>query len=150
MSMKYQSLFSALLLVGGLAVADTAVPFSKLPAAVQQAAKTQLQGAQIVGASTEKENGRTTYEVETKLDGKSRDMSFDRAGKLLEVEQQVDMDNIPAAAKAAIQKRVAGGTIRKVESVTAGNSVSYEATVTTKSGRHTEIAVNADGSPRRD
>ncbi|HWF46438.1 MAG TPA: PepSY-like domain-containing protein [Bryobacteraceae bacterium] len=148
--MKYQSLFSALLLVGGLAVADTAVPFSKLPAAVQQAAKTQLQGAQIVGASTEKENGRTTYEVETKLDGKSRDMSFDRAGKLLEVEQQVDMDNIPAAAKAAIQKRVAGGTIRKVESVTAGNSVSYEATVTTKSGRHTEIAVNADGSPRRD
>jgi uncharacterized membrane protein YkoI len=148
--MKYQSLFSALLLVGGLAVADTAVPFSKLPAAVQQAAKTQLQGAQIVGASTEKENGQTTYEVETKLDGKSRDMSFDRAGKLLEVEQQVDMDNIPAAAKAAIQKRVAGGTIRKVESVTAGNSVSYEATVTTKSGRHTEIAVNADGSPRRD
>ncbi len=140
----------ALMLVGGLALSDTKMAFSDLPAAVQEAAKSQAKGAQVLGASSEKENGRTTYEVETKLDGKSRDLSFDATGKLLEVEQEIDIDGIPATAKASLLKRVGSGTIQKVESVTAGNSTSYEASVTTKSGKHIEIAVNADGTPHRD
>jgi CRISPR/Cas system CSM-associated protein Csm3 (group 7 of RAMP superfamily) len=87
--------------------------------------------------------------VETLLDGKSRDLSFDASGKLLEVEKEVDINSIPAPVKAALERRLAGGTIRKVESVTAGSSISYEASVTTKAGKHTEIAVNPDGTPHR-
>ena len=151
MNIKSQACLCGLMLLGSLAAADTNIAFSKLPAAVQKAARSQAQGARVLSASSEKEGGQTTYEVETKLDGKSRDLTFDGTGKLLAVEQEVDVNSIPAAAKASLLKRVGSGTIRKVESVAgAGNSVSYEASVTTSNGRHSEIAVNADGSPHRD
>jgi uncharacterized membrane protein YkoI len=129
---------------------DTKVAFSSLPRAVQIAAKRQANGATIVGATKEVEKGRTTYEVETKADGKSRDLTFDKAGNLLTAEQEVALDSLPTPAFEAIQRRTAGRTIKKVESITLDNSVSYEVTVTTKSGKNAEIAVNSDGSPRQD
>jgi uncharacterized membrane protein YkoI len=150
MNLKHQAVLAGLLVAAGLAVADTKMSFSDLPAPVRTAVKEQLRGAQIVGAGSEEEHGRTIYEVETMLNGKSRDLSFDAAGKLLEVEQQVDISSIPAAAKAALEKRSAGGNIRKVEMVSAGDSVSYEASVVTKAGKHREVAVNPDGTPHRD
>ena len=140
--------------VGFIAVsimcAETKVEFGNLPSAVQAAAKRQANGAVIVGATKEIEKGRTTYEVETTAGGKSRDLSFDKAGQLLAVEQEVALDSLPAQAVEAIKKRVAGGTIKKVESITIDNSVSYEATVTTKRGKNSEMAVNSDGSPHHD
>ena len=150
MNSGLQAVLSSLLVAAGLAVADTKMSFSDLPAQVRTAAKEQLRGAHLVGAGSEEEHGRTIYEVETMLNGKSRDLSFDASGKLLEVEQQVELSSIPAAAKAALEKRSAGGNIRKVEMVTAGDSVSYEASVITKTGKHREIAVNRDGTPHRD
>lgn len=130
-------------------LADTKVPFDRLPAAVQSSAKANAKGAEIVGASKELEKGQTSYEVETKLGGKSRDLSFDPSGKLLAVEEEVTSDALPAAARAAIEKRAAGGTINKIEAVTVGDSVSYEAVVTA-GGKRREIAVNADGTSRHD
>ena len=69
-----------------------------------------------------------------------------RPGAVVEVEEAVDLSGIPAPAKAAIEKRAAGGTIKKVESVTHGSTVSYEAAIRTKTGKNVEVDVNADGS----
>jgi len=88
-----------------------------------------------------------TYEVETKRDGKGRDLTFNERGSLLEIEEEMDLDSIPGPAKEAIQKKLAGGTVTKVESVTQGSKVSYEADIKTKNGKNREVAVNADGSP---
>ncbi len=90
-----------------------------------------------------------TYEVETKLDGKGRDLTFDENGSLLEVEQEVNLDSIPRPAREAIQKKVAGRTIKKVESVTRGSRTGYEADVKTPDGGNQEVAVNADGSAHK-
>ncbi len=126
--------------------AETKVNIKALPPAVQTAMREQIKGATILGASKEREHGHLTYEVETKLDGKGRDLTFDQNGSLLEIEQEVELNSIPGPAKEAIQKRVAGGTVKKVESVTQGSSTSYEADVTTRTGKKQEVAVNADGS----
>jgi uncharacterized membrane protein YkoI len=112
--------------------------------------KGQTKGATIVGASKEREHGRMTYEVETKLNGKGRDLTFAADGSLLEVEQEVDLNSLPTAAKEAIEKKAAGETIKKVESVTRGSTTSYEADVSTKTGHSREVAVNADGSPHKE
>jgi hypothetical protein len=130
-------------------LADTKVPFDRLPAAVQSSARANAKGAEIVGASKEVEKGQTSYEVETKLGGKSRDLSFDSSGKLLAVEEEVTFKALPASARAAIEKRAAGGTMNKIEAVTVGSSVSYEAVVTAN-GKRREIAVNVDGTPHYD
>ena len=146
-------LFARCALHAGLAItalaADARLKITDLPAAVQTAMKEQIKGATIIGASKERENGRLEYEVETRVNNKSRDLTFAENGTLLEVEQEVELASIPEAARAAIQKRVGGGKIRKVESVTRGPQVSYEAAVT-RNGRHTEVAVNADGTPHHE
>ena len=129
--------------------ADTKVNIDALPPAVQTAIKNQTKGATILGASQENEYGHLTYEVETKIDGKSRDLTFDDNGSLLEVEQEVDLDSIPAPAKEAIAKRAAKGTVKKVESVTQGSKTSYEADVQMQNGKSREVAVNADGSAHK-
>ncbi len=105
--------------------------------------------ATLVGLSKEVEKGKTTYEAETKVNGKSRDIEFDSKGAVLTIEEEIDLGTIPAAARTAIEQKAAGGTIKKVESVTHGGAVSYEAAVKTKAGKNIEIGVNADGSTHK-
>ena len=106
--------------------AEIKINIQDLPPAVQRAMKAQTNGATILGASKEREDRRMTYEVEMRLNNKSRNLTFAEDGALLEVEE-VNLDSIPPRAKEAIQKRVGDGTIKRVESVTHGPHVSYEA-----------------------
>jgi uncharacterized membrane protein YkoI len=126
--------------------AETKIKVEELPPAVQKAMKEQSKGAAILGASKEQENGRTTYEIETKLAGKGRDLTFDESGSLLEVEREMDLDSIPAPAKEAILKNAANETVQKVESVTSGSSTQYEAHIKTNSGKTREVVVNGEGT----
>jgi uncharacterized membrane protein YkoI len=141
--------FLTLSLMGGVFVsallADTKIKMEDLPPAVQAAVKEQIKNATLVGLSKEVEKGKTMYEVETKVNGKARDLVLDAAGKVVSVEEEVDIATIPAAAKAAIEKKATGGKIKKVETVTEGSKVSYEAAIE-KNGKSSEFAVNADGS----
>src|SRR5579885_1082770 len=96
-------LFTAL---GPLAfAAETKINIQDLPPAVQGAMRAQTNGATILGASKEREDGRMTYEVETRLNNKGRDLTFAEDGTLLEVEQEVNLDSLPQRAQEAIRKR---------------------------------------------
>jgi hypothetical protein len=124
---------------------ETAVKMKDLPPAVQKAVEEQTKGAQIKGLSKEVEKGKTMYEAETTLNGKSRDLLFDATGALISVEEVVAIDTIPAAAKVAIEKLAVGGKIKSVESVTKGQTVTYEAVIA-KGLKKSEVVVAADGS----
>lgn len=128
--------------------AETRVKFESLPAAVQAAVKEQTKEATVTGISSERENGKTTYEIESKLNGKGHNLVFDWSGALLETEDEIGLDSVPLAAKIAIQKRAAGGSITLIERVTTGSKISYEATIRTRTGKRIEYAVNGDGLPR--
>lgn len=129
-----------------LLAAEKEIQMKDLPAAVQQAVQSQSAGATVKGFAKETENGATTYEAEMVVNGHGKDVSFDAAGKVVGVEEEVPLATVPAAAQAAIAKRTAGGKIKKVEKVTEGSSISYEATYN-RGGKSHEIAVYADGSP---
>jgi uncharacterized membrane protein YkoI len=131
---------------GPIFAAEKKIQSKDLPPAVQKAVPAETKGAEIKGYNQETEKGKTFYEVETMLNGKSRDLLFDASGALVEVEEEVALDSIPSAAKAAIQKRAASGKVNKVESVTKGQSVNYEAEITSKTGKRSEVAVKPDGS----
>jgi hypothetical protein len=49
------------------------------------------------------------------VNGHGKDVSFDAAGNLVSVEEEVALESVPSAAKAAIDKATAGGKIKKVE-----------------------------------
>ena len=129
----------------GAVASEKAVKLKDLPLPVQRAIQEQTKGAQVKGFAKEVENGKTFYEAETSVNGHSRDLLFDGAGALVEIEEETKLDSIPAPAKAAIEKVAAGGKIAKVEILTKGQTVTYEAAIT-KGGKKSEIVVAADGS----
>ena len=115
---------TTLLLTLGLPGLGKTVKLSALPPVLQQAITENAKGGEIRNISTETEKGVTEYEVETILNGKHRDFNLDRAGKLLAVEEEVDVDSIPAAAKAALLKKIGTGKRVRVEAVTEGSATS--------------------------
>ena len=112
--------------------AETKVKMADLPLPVQQTVKEQTKDATLVGLTKEKENGKTVYELETKRDGKGRDALIDAIGAVIEVAQEVEIDGIPPAARAAIEKKAAGAKIAKVERLTKRGTTTYEAAINKK------------------
>ena len=118
-----------------------------LPAVVQKTVEDNVKGGQIKNISKEKEDGIEQYEVESLVNGKSRDFNVDTNGNLLVVEESTTIDAIPAAAKASILKKVADGKLRTVETFTKpGQPLMYEAAYIDKKGKHHEVLVKADGT----
>jgi uncharacterized membrane protein YkoI len=123
------------------------VKMSDLPPAVQATVKEQGKGATIRGLAKEVEGGKTRYEVEMTVNGHGKDIEMDENGQVVEVEEVVSLNSLPAAAKAAIEKGAGSGRVLKVESVMHGSTlVFYEASVQ-KSGKKSEVRVDPQGNP---
>jgi len=117
----------------------------QLPPAVEKTVAEQSKGATIVGFATELEHGKRLYEVELKVDGRGKDISMDKNGNIVEVEEEVSMDSLPDAVKEGLKKAARAGTITKIESLTKnGKLVAYEAVVKTETKR-SEVQVAPDG-----
>jgi uncharacterized cupredoxin-like copper-binding protein len=141
--MKTKLLFTLGLAALSLGAADTKIKRSALPAPVQQALDQLSQGATIVGYSKEVENGKTLYEIEMKTGSLTKDVTLDETGKVVIVEQEVALDSLPDAVKNGITKAAGASKIVKVESITEGDKVTYEASL--KSGKTKELVVGKDG-----
>jgi uncharacterized protein YpmB len=138
-----------LLAIASLAVLATGagkkLEVKDLPPAVQKTVRDQLNGAEITGIAKETEKGKLQYEVETMVNGKHRDFNVDAKGTLLVVEQETSLDSIPAAAKAAIEKKAATGKLGMIEIMTRGGATFYEAAYTSKDGKKHETLVTPEG-----
>jgi hypothetical protein len=129
----------AALLIGLATVAqaqERKLKRGQLPPAVEQTVATESQGATINGFATEVEKGKRLYEVELTVSGRSKDISMDKNGKVVEVEEEVTMDSLPATVQDGLRKAAGAGTIGKIESLTKGGKlVAYEAHVKTGAKR---------------
>ena len=122
-----------------------------LPAAVQKTVQANLNGGEIKQINKEKEDGIEQYEVETVLNGKSRDFDVDLKGTLLVVEEATTIEAIPAAARAGILKKVADGKLGEVETFSKpGKPMMYEASYTDKKGKKHEALFKADGNETKE
>jgi uncharacterized membrane protein YkoI len=125
--------------------AGKSVDLSKYPAPVRATIENETKNATLKGVSKETEKGKTQYEVETLVNGKSRDLLVDPAGKVIEVEEEIALTAAPQPVQTALGKH---GTIVKVEKVTHdGGAATYEARVKAKSGKTSSVALDADGKP---
>ena len=137
------SLAGVVLAMGATALvaAEKKIQAKDLPPAAQKAVQAEIRGATITGYAREVENGTTMFEVETMLNGHSRDLLFDANGTLVEVEEATTLAAVPTAVKTALERH---GRVLRVEQVTKGTSVTHEGVVQ-KNGRKSEVAVTADG-----
>ena len=142
-----------IVLVAGLIFAASAgaqekkIKRADLPPAVEKTVAAQSAGATVRGFSQEKEKGQIYYEAEMTVNGHSKDVLIDPNGAVVEVEEEVAVDTLPAAVKAGLQSKAGSGKIVKVESLTKHDKlVAYEAQVNTN-GKKSEVQVGPDGKP---
>jgi hypothetical protein len=138
----------ATLLIPAMAVAqEKKIKRSDLPAAVEKTVVAQSQGATIRGFAQETEDGQLHYEAEMMVNGHSKDVAMDATGAIVEVEEQVAIDSLPAGVKDGLQAKAGKGKLLKVESITKHDKlVAYEAQVMTN-GKRSEVQVGPDGKP---
>jgi len=117
----------------------------RLPVAVEKTVAKESEGATIKGLSTEIENGTKFYEASLIVNGHTKDILIDKDGNVVEVEEQVSMDSLPADVQDSLKKAAGSGTIEGIESLTKnGNLVAYEAVVR-KGKKRSEIKVGPNG-----
>jgi hypothetical protein len=120
---------------------------SDLPPAVEKTVIEQSKGATIRGFSEEKENGQTFYETELMVNGHSKDILVDGNGSVVEVEEQVSLESLPAPVRQGLQDKAGSGKLVKVEKLTKkGKLVAYEAKVLTNR-KESEAQVGPEGKP---
>ena len=119
----FRSAFAAVLVLATASAAqEKKIQRSELPLAVEKTVAAQSAGATIRGFSQEKEHGQTYYEAEMTVDGHSKDVLIDASGKVVEVEEQVALDSLPAAVKDGLQARAGKGKLLTVESIASTTS----------------------------
>jgi uncharacterized membrane protein YkoI len=127
----------------GAVASEKKVQMTDLPLAVQKAVQEETKGAVLKELAKETDSGKTYYEAETTVNGHARDLLFDTAGKLVEVEEEMAMDAAPAAVQSALKGK---GKVLKLESVKKGETVTYEAHIE-RNGKKPELALDASGKP---
>jgi hypothetical protein len=140
-------LAAGLLFAASAGAQEKKIKRADLPPAVEKTVAEQSVGATVRGFSREKEKGQVYYEAEMTVNGHSKDVLIDSSGAVVEVEEEVAIDALPAPVKAALQSKAGSGKIVKVETLTKHDKlVAYEAQVTTN-GKKSEIQVGPDGKP---
>jgi hypothetical protein len=140
-------LLASFLVANSAAAQEKQLKKSDLPAAVQKAADEQSKGATVRGYASEVEDGKLQYELQLTVNGHSKDVSIAPDGSVLEIEEQVVLDALPATVREGLQKKAGAGKITKVESLTKhGTLVAYEAQVLTGK-KKSEVQVGPDGKP---
>jgi len=121
----------------------------RLPAAVEKTVAAQSLGATINGFSTEVEKGQKLYEMSLTINGHHKDILIDKDGNIVEVEEEVSMDSLPATVQESLRRAAGRKTISRVESLTKRQKlVAYEAQIKTGTKR-SEIQVGPNGEKLR-
>jgi len=117
----------------------------QLPPAVEKTVAKESEGATIKGFATEVEKGQRLYEAELIVNGHHKDISMNRQGVIVEVEEEVSMDSLPATVQDGLKKAAGSGTIEMIESLTRnGKLVAYEGHVK-RGTKRSEIQVGPQG-----
>lgn len=121
------------------------VSIDQVPAAVKATILKEAKGGTVKKIERETEKGKTIYEAEINIDGREIEIEVAADGTLLEIEEEVSLDQVPAAVKATILKEAKGAAIMEVERETSSGKTFYEAEWRAD-GKEVEIKVAADGT----
>ena len=148
--MKIRALVLAGLSFTAALTAQSKLKIEDLPAPAQETVRNETKNAKLLGLSQEGEKGKTLYRVETKVGDKSRDLLVNPAGKIMAVEEEISINAVPGGAREVIDKKAAGGQIKRVEMVVALGETEpfYQVEIESK-GKISEFGVRANGSKHK-
>ena len=122
------------------------VALDKLPQGVADAVKAKFPKAKLVGASTEKENGKTVFEVTIKNGKRSIDVTLSAAGKILTIERQINAKRLPKGVRDALDAKYPNAKIKLTEEISKPDTVAaYEMVIVTADSQNLEVSFDPQG-----
>lgn len=110
------------------------VPLDKVPKAVLDAVKAKFEGAELKGASTEKDGDKLVYEISLVHKDRKIDASLTADGKFVSVEKEIKSDEVPKAVADALKAKYPDAKVKIAEEVTEEGKVKYEFLLDTGKG----------------
>ena len=135
----------SLLAVVAVRAQEKKVPLDKVPKAVLDAVKAKFEGADLKGASTEKDGDKLVYEISLVHKGHKIDASLTADGKFVSVEKEIKAADLPAAVAAAIKDKYPKAKIKLAEEVSEGGKVKFEVLLQTGPMSAVEVVLSPDG-----
>lgn len=128
---------------GKTAVMEQKLP-KNLPPAVLTAFQKAYPKATIKDVDKETDSTAVLYEIESVDSGVKRTVIYKADGTLNEVEEEISPAGLPKAVRQTIEKNYPKGKLEKVEKVTKGVVMTFEALIVTGE-THTEVVFDSTG-----
>src|SRR6267142_1035278 len=138
-------------LLAALTLAQEKVDASKLPPKVAEALKERFPGATITQVTKETENGEVIYDIEMIKDGKKHEMDCKEDGTLVDIQNEIAVQDLPAAAVNAIKAKYPNSTIKEVGEILVVKDKKetrdhFEVIIETADKKEVELTVSLDGT----
>lgn len=145
---------ATLIVAAPLRADEEKVPLDKVPQAVRDAAKKRFPKAEMKEASKEVVDGKTTYEITFKENGKNIDVTLTPEGTINLIEKEVAFKDLSKAVAATLKEKYPNakfGIIEAVIKVADGKETLdyYEAHITTADKKEIEAEVLPNGKLKK-
>jgi hypothetical protein len=133
--------------LGAVQAGEGKVPLNKVPKAVLDAVKARFPGATLLGASTEKENDKTVYEISLTYKKHHHDVTVEPEGKIVSIEREISSRDLPKVVREAISGKYPKATYMRVEELMKGGGTlhAYEALLVTADKSMVEVVLDLKG-----
>jgi len=141
------ALISMLIAAAG---AQEKVDADKLPQKVKDSLKARFPGYMVTQATKELENGQVIYDIEMTVAGKKHEMDCKEDGTIVDIQNEIDAKDLPAAALNAIKAKYPGSTIKEVGEILVVKDKKetrdhFEVIIETADKKEMELTVSLDG-----
>lgn len=142
-------LLLASLVFATLGLAQTQAPALKLadlPPAVRTAVEAELRtGYTIDKIKSKAFSGQPAFEVEFERKGKEREILYKSSGEVIQIEETMELKDVPAPALDAMRKAAKGGKLRKADRIERAGKVYYEGELEI-AGKRSSLLFDAKGN----
>jgi len=132
------------------AMAQEKVEADKLPQKVKDSLKARFPGHMITQATKELENNEVIYDIEMTVGGKKHEMDCKEDGTIVDIQNEIEPKDLPAAALNAIKAKYPGSTIKEVGEILVVKDKKetrdhFEVMIETADKKEMELTVSLDG-----
>jgi Putative beta-lactamase-inhibitor-like, PepSY-like len=131
--------------------AQEEISADKLPKKVADAVKARFPGAMFVKITKEMENNEVIYDIEMTVGAKKHEMDCKEDGTIVDIQNEIDVKDLPAAVTAAIKAKYPNCTIKEAGEILVVKDKKetkdhYEVLIETADKKEVEVTASLDGT----
>jgi hypothetical protein len=129
---------------GKFLTSEETIPLSEVPEAARRTVNAQAAGGKVISTEKVVEHGATSFEAVIEKDGKQSEIAVSPDGRVVGSQTDVALADVPAAARATITAKAAGGKVVSMKKSLEDGQTTFVAVIE-KAGKQQQISVAPDG-----